>query len=688
MLQTTPIIVVDNTGTSEHVLMSQKGITDNLELKIDKASLKQTTGTSETNIVSQKGINRHYSNKQLIDTILSQPLTISEVLNFYFSSTTGEPVANTGSKITDYIDITGFEKLKINSDAYPSGQFRAVIFYNDAKDTKYKPLKLDGSVSDTYTMRDSSNNIVNNGECLIPDGAKWVRFTIQVIAVIGNTYVSGYEKTGSILQKTFKKVSSNSKNIPYVTKDNFHISTTGVLVQNTGAKMTVVDVRGFDKLTISGDKPVTANNVRGCTFYGNKQILNPLRPDGQTSSIHSMEDSLGNYVYEGDILIPAGAEYMAITINFNNSASALTITGYLNERLRNTGSVESNLDRIIDDSFEYSHNKRVELIYTRTNGSYLATDTGTVTSLANTARTGQIAISDYKFLFIEAEKPTNGTAIVEMTRGVVFYGQDGTTKIKPVADNESESAGYYMQDELYNTKYQGLLRVPDGAYFVDITIQSGDYANYVNNFRIWGGERILTQPTNDYSDFTTKHYFQIPVNTKFAQDFTGNELDEVKDAEDIDTDYGALMLPTSYSKTGTPTRLIIFCHGGGGTVGKDYLGYMFSLIEGQILAKYFVNQGYAVMDVGGLPKQFAYDNGIDWYRVGGSPMAVQSYEKAYKYITDTFNIYKEVILYGASNGGFTALNVATYAYFPIKVVGLTVPVSSATNLWNIPTGKA
>jgi hypothetical protein len=647
----------------------------------------QTTGTSETKVMSQKATETFYVNKNDY-RFLGLPLSITEISNFYISSTTGEPVSNSGSKHSDYIDISAYKKLKINSDAWPGGQFRAVVFYNDAKDTKYKPLKLDGSVSDTYTMRDSSNNITNNGECLIPEGAKWVRFTIQAIAVIGNTFIYGYDKTNDLLIKTFKKRSEQQINIGYEIKSNFQISTIGTLVQTTGAKLTVIDVRGYDKLIISGDKPVAANDTRGCVFYANKQALKPLRSDGQTCSIYSIEDNSGNYAYQGEVKIPDGAEYMAITVNVDNSASALTITGYLNERLRNTNSVESNLDRIIDDSFEYSHNKRVELAYTRVNGSYLTTDTGVVTSLANTARTGQIAISDYKFLFIEAEKPTNGTAIVEMTRGVVFYGQDGTTKIKPVADNESESAGYYMQDELYNTKYQGLLRVPDGAYFVDITIQSGNYANYVNNFRIWGGERILTQPTNDYSDFVTKQYIQFQVNTKLSQDFTGNEL-VVKDAENLDTDYGVVMLPTSYSKTGSPTRLVIMCHGGGGTVGKDYLGYMFSYLEQQILAQYLVSQGYAVMDVGGLPKQFAYDNSLDWYRVGGSPIAMQSYEKAYRYITDNYNICKDgVIISGGSNGALTGMNIVQYSSIPVRCVGFYAPLISMQNLWSVPSGKS
>ena len=52
------------------------------------------------------------------------------------------------------------------------------------------------------------------------------------------------------------------------------------------------------------------------------------------------------------------------------------------------------------------------------------------------------------------------------------------------------------------------------------------------------------------------HFFDVPVDCKIP--FT----DEVKRYYDA----GVLMLPDSYTDTGKPTRLVLNCHGAGGTV--------------------------------------------------------------------------------------------------------------------------
>ena len=85
-------------------------------------------------------------------------------------------------------------------------------------------------------------------------------------------------------------------------------------------------------------------------------------------------------------------------------------------------------------------------------------------------------------------------------------------------------------------------------------------------------------------------------------------------------DCGLLLLPESYNDDGTPTRLVISCHGAGGTVTTDD-----SQVEEQVMTAYLLANGYAVLDVNGLPAQYAAEQGIDLRNNIGAPFAVDSY---------------------------------------------------------------
>ena len=69
-----------------------------------------------------------------------------------------------------------------------------------------------------------------------------------------------------------------------------------------------------------------------------------------------------------------------------------------------------------------------------------------------------------------------------------------------------------------------------------------------------------------------------------------------------------------YDENGKPVRLVINCHGAGGTVTTDD-----SQVEHQALTQYLVANGFAVMDVNGLPREYAEKHGIDIRNNIGSP---------------------------------------------------------------------
>ena len=157
----------------------------------------------------------------------------------------------------------------------------------------------------------------------------------------------------------------------------------------------------------------------------------------------------------------------------------------------------------------------------------------------------------------------------------------------------------------------------------------------------------------------TIHRFRIPV--VCGQTTDGNDA--------IYDDNGVLMLPAAYRDAGAPTVLVINCHGAGGTVETDD-----SQIEGQAITKYLLANGYAVMDVNGLPREYAALAGIDIRNNIGSPIAVQSYISAYHYCMEHFNLKREVLVHGGSMGGISSTNLVLSGKVPVLAQSGFCPV--------------
>ncbi len=139
-------------------------------------------------------------------------------------------------------------------------------------------------------------------------------------------------------------------------------------------------------------------------------------------------------------------------------------------------------------------------------------------------------------------------------------------------------------------------------------------------------------------------------------------------------DAGVLFLPDSYTEEGKPTRLVINCHGAGGTVTTDD-----SQISKQTLSKYLLANGYAVIDVNGLPEKYAAEFGIDIRHNIGSPIAVESYVLAYNFAVSNYNLYKDVFVHGGSMGGISSTNLVLSGRVPVIAQTGFCPVLDAYN---------
>ena len=168
------------------------------------------------------------------------------------------------------------------------------------------------------------------------------------------------------------------------------------------------------------------------------------------------------------------------------------------------------------------------------------------------------------------------------------------------------------------------------------------------------------------------HRFSIPVNCNLSNE---NEItDKQQDFEQLYMDNGIIILPDSYSESGKATRLVINCHGAGGNVSADD-----SQLEHKALTHYLVANGYAVMDMNGLPYEYACKNDIDIRNNIGSPIAVRSYVKAYHYCMENFNLKRDVFIHGGSMGGISSTNIVLSGMIPIIAHSAFCPVLDTYN---------
>ena len=166
--------------------------------------------------------------------------------------------------------------------------------------------------------------------------------------------------------------------------------------------------------------------------------------------------------------------------------------------------------------------------------------------------------------------------------------------------------------------------------------------------------------------------FSIPVNCYLPD--ADAVTDGLQDREELFDDHGMIMLPDTYSEDGAPTRMVINCHGAGGTVATDD-----SQVEHQVLAQYLLANGYAVMDVNGLPDDYGRAQGIDLRNNIGSPIAVRSYVKAYLYCMTHFNLKREVFVHGGSMGGISSTNLVLSGCIPVIAHSAYCPVLDTYN---------
>lgn len=174
--------------------------------------------------------------------------------------------------------------------------------------------------------------------------------------------------------------------------------------------------------------------------------------------------------------------------------------------------------------------------------------------------------------------------------------------------------------------------------------------------------------------------FNVPVNVNIAN--TTDRTLNNQDTTQIYYDWGVLILPTTYSISGPPTRLVIACHGTGTWINNSTKSTTHSSI--------LTSQGYAVMDMNGIPYDFVessnYEDTGD--RHYGAPFALDSYINGYRYVIKNYNICDDgCFIYGISMGGLTSFMITLSNAIPIIAQGGFCPCidlykQAFVNPWN------
>lgn len=132
----------------------------------------------------------------------------------------------------------------------------------------------------------------------------------------------------------------------------------------------------------------------------------------------------------------------------------------------------------------------------------------------------------------------------------------------------------------------------------------------------------------------------------------------LQDSVMMKPNYGVIALPTTYSNTGKPTRLIIYCHGSG-TGFKFSNSTSFNTSE-HVDTKYWRKEGYAVMDIDGNPM----NSSSHAFR----PQAMSAYIAAYKWAIEHYNLCRDGVLLGGRSMGAGTVMYLLRGTCPIPVI--------------------
>ena len=458
----------------------------------------------------------------------------------------------------------------------------------------------------------------------------------------------GYKTDGAITQKDVSNaiLNNNLGEKEYVI-DNFEY---GYILNSEGVKTATDTNWGVSEFIECNDKifkikTIAKNNNPCFCFYSSNNESSFIK------AIYGQDDILvlGNTMKSFDSLIniPAGANYIRVVCNKYNDS---VINNYRVFKYYNP--IKYELNEFKNNAFELltSDNKK-EITDTdillknkgyrlQTNGSiledskwwvvseYIKIEIGTIVTAYCASNSPCIAIYDENKDFIMSYNPDT---------------IEGNIMKKTI--DISEYVGGYVRLQS-NTTFNLIAK-----FEYDATLKD-DINSIKKEIAVGNSNKLPYQSGNIY--------FSVKINKDFPTNGTTQTCEDTETLADIPC---VLKLPATYTQNGTPTKLIMTCHGAGGSVSNNSI----SSAGGH---ECIINGGFAWFDVNGSCDNSEHMSGI---------RALEAYKKAYDYIIKNYNIDPNILVHGRSMGGLTALNF-TY-HFP-SIVSACACVYPVTDLYN------
>ena len=215
---------------------------------------------------------------------------------------------------------------------------------------------------------------------------------------------------------------------------------------------------------------------------------------------------------------------------------------------------------------------------------------------------------------------------------------------------------------------------PEGAVYVKMNFRNSTTTDIIPGKAYFKGRFTEENPIFYNVRPSDNGYQTLEVRVRlFNPTDCDTQTDSVQDNSAEGADYGVLAIPSQYVNRGTPTRLIIYCHG----AAVNYADNASRFDSQDLDPAYWLSEGYAVMDVEGNP----FDNTNEHFAI---PQAYQCYKAAYEWVINHYNIRKDgVFLGGRSMGGLMTLDIITQERgIPIIAACPNVPCIIPTWYWN------
>lgn len=259
-------------------------------------------------------------------------------------------------------------------------------------------------------------------------------------------------------------------------------------------------------------------------------------------------------------------------------------------------------------------------------------------------------------------------------------------KIKIIANTECLVAAFQYDDKfkfISRTDYintvkdtEVSLSVGDSCVYIHLMLKKNSDASQewdLPNILVGNVEHKEYFNIRPQDDGYTSFAIPIPIENPQASD---TSTWDIQDDRVIKQGYGIIALPKTYSNTGAPTRIIMYCHGG----ATKYTPSTTRFKTGDVEPEYWLAEGYAVLDIDGncdsLTEQHRY-----------FPESIQSYLCAYDWAISNYNLRTDgVFLGGRSLGAGMAIRLMN-TRLPVIACCPNAPSTNPMKVLNNVSGK-